>query len=171
MPPNFTLLDLALPDIARLVTAMVQARDAVERQPGGIRKSRPAMNGGPTCLRTLALASAIGALTWPSSQRSIVSLKARDHPCGVQQVRVAGRVFARRPHRLAWCGLPDAPLTQPSRRTGLQQARLALGSLRGALRRADRNGLARRVVDGDVLAISIPRTEAARYARRTTTGV
>jgi hypothetical protein len=25
--------------------------------PGGIRKSRPAMSGGPTCLRTLALAS------------------------------------------------------------------------------------------------------------------
>ena len=35
MPPNFTLLDLALPDIARLVAAMVQARDAVERQSWG----------------------------------------------------------------------------------------------------------------------------------------
>src|SRR5262249_46455376 len=32
MPPNFVLLDAALPDVARLVTAMVQARDAVERQ-------------------------------------------------------------------------------------------------------------------------------------------
>jgi hypothetical protein len=32
MPPNFVLLDVALPDVARLVTAMVQARDAVERQ-------------------------------------------------------------------------------------------------------------------------------------------
>ena len=32
MPPNFTLLDLALPDIARLVAAMVQARDTVERR-------------------------------------------------------------------------------------------------------------------------------------------
>jgi hypothetical protein len=30
MPPNFTLLDLALPDVARLVAAMVQAREAVE---------------------------------------------------------------------------------------------------------------------------------------------
>ena len=30
MPPNFVLLDAALPDVARLVTAMVQARDAVE---------------------------------------------------------------------------------------------------------------------------------------------
>src|SRR5262249_5257217 len=32
MPPNFALLDLALPDVARLVTAMLQARDAVERR-------------------------------------------------------------------------------------------------------------------------------------------
>jgi len=32
MPPNFVLLDAALPDVARLVTALVQARDAVERQ-------------------------------------------------------------------------------------------------------------------------------------------
>jgi hypothetical protein len=32
MPPNFVLLDAALPDVARLVTAMMQARDAVERR-------------------------------------------------------------------------------------------------------------------------------------------
>ena len=32
MSPNFVLLDLALPDVARLVTAMVQARDAVDRR-------------------------------------------------------------------------------------------------------------------------------------------
>jgi hypothetical protein len=31
MPPNFVLLDTTLPQVARLVTAMVQARDAVER--------------------------------------------------------------------------------------------------------------------------------------------
>ena len=30
MPPNFVLLDLTLPDVARLLVAMVQARDAVE---------------------------------------------------------------------------------------------------------------------------------------------
>jgi hypothetical protein len=30
--PNFVLLDAALPDVARLVVAMVQARDAVERR-------------------------------------------------------------------------------------------------------------------------------------------
>jgi hypothetical protein len=29
MPPNFTLLDMSQPDVARLVSAMVQARDAV----------------------------------------------------------------------------------------------------------------------------------------------
>src|SRR5262249_37267914 len=32
MSPNFILLDAAIPDIARLVTAMVQARDAVDRR-------------------------------------------------------------------------------------------------------------------------------------------
>ena len=32
MPLNFVLLDTALPDVARLVAAMVQAHDAVERQ-------------------------------------------------------------------------------------------------------------------------------------------
>ena len=31
MPPNFVLLDVALPDVARLLIAMVQARDAVDR--------------------------------------------------------------------------------------------------------------------------------------------
>jgi hypothetical protein len=30
MRPNFVLLDASLPDVARLVTAMVRARDAVE---------------------------------------------------------------------------------------------------------------------------------------------
>ena len=32
MPPNFVLLDATLPDVARLVAAMVQARDAVDRR-------------------------------------------------------------------------------------------------------------------------------------------
>jgi hypothetical protein len=33
MPPNFVLLDVTLPDVARLVAAMVKARDAVESRP------------------------------------------------------------------------------------------------------------------------------------------
>src|SRR5215472_11750521 len=32
VPPNFILFDASLPDVAKLVTAMVQARDAVERR-------------------------------------------------------------------------------------------------------------------------------------------
>ena len=32
MPPNFTLLDSSLADIASLMAAMLQARDAVERR-------------------------------------------------------------------------------------------------------------------------------------------
>jgi hypothetical protein len=31
MPPNFALLDVSRPEVARLIAAMVQARDAVER--------------------------------------------------------------------------------------------------------------------------------------------
>ena len=30
--PNFTLLDLTLPDVARLIAAIVRARDAVDRR-------------------------------------------------------------------------------------------------------------------------------------------
>jgi hypothetical protein len=32
MPPNFAMLDISQPDVARLVAAMVQARDAVGRR-------------------------------------------------------------------------------------------------------------------------------------------
>jgi len=32
MPPNFTLLDSSVTDIASLMAAMLQARDAVERR-------------------------------------------------------------------------------------------------------------------------------------------
>ena len=32
MPPNFTLLDVSRPEVARLIAAMVQARDAVEHR-------------------------------------------------------------------------------------------------------------------------------------------
>jgi hypothetical protein len=49
MSPNFVLLDAALPDVARLVAAMVEARDAVERR-----------SWSPTCLRTLVLESESG---------------------------------------------------------------------------------------------------------------
>ena len=61
MSPNFVLLDATLPDVARLVAAMLQARDAVEVACGRIRKSRQAKTDGPTCLQTLALASVRGA--------------------------------------------------------------------------------------------------------------
>jgi hypothetical protein len=32
MSPNFAMLDISQPDVARLVAAMVQARDAVDRR-------------------------------------------------------------------------------------------------------------------------------------------
>jgi hypothetical protein len=75
------------------------------------------------------------------SQASVLSARRRaprNHPRCVQQVRLAGCVLARRTDCRPWCGLRDAQPTQPSRRTELQPARLSLGSLRGALRRANR---------------------------------
>src|SRR5215472_8692177 len=57
--PNFVLLNASLPDVARLMAALVQARDAVEhRSWSHTHKSPQAKNGGPTCLPILALASA-----------------------------------------------------------------------------------------------------------------
>src|SRR5215471_3703939 len=50
----------------------------------------------------------------------------------------AGRLFARRPDRHAWCGPSDPQFARPPRCTGLSEARLSLGSLRRSLRRADR---------------------------------
>jgi hypothetical protein len=32
MPPNFALLDVSRPEVAMLIAAMLQARDAVERR-------------------------------------------------------------------------------------------------------------------------------------------
>ena len=51
MSPNFAPLDLSQPEVAILVGAMVQARDAVERRVVVcIRKSRQTKNGGPMSL-------------------------------------------------------------------------------------------------------------------------
>src|SRR6516165_165865 len=105
--PNFTALDMSLPEVATLVAAMVQARDAVSRRSWSHPQATAAHRS--------------------SGQASVLSArrrKARDHTCRLQQVRLAGCVFARRAHRLAWSGLRDAQLTRPSGRTKLQQARL-----------------------------------------------
>jgi hypothetical protein len=46
MSPNFVLLDATLPDVARLVTAMVQARTQSNIGRGRTRKSQRVKNGG-----------------------------------------------------------------------------------------------------------------------------
>src|SRR5262249_8058473 len=58
MPPNFVRLDTTLPDVARLVTAMVQARDAVECRSWSHLSG--ADTGGAYCLLEVNLASGIG---------------------------------------------------------------------------------------------------------------
>jgi hypothetical protein len=61
--PNFALLEMSHPEIASLVAAMLQARDALNAGHGRTPKSPRAKNGGPTCSRTLVLASESGLLT------------------------------------------------------------------------------------------------------------
>jgi hypothetical protein len=109
---------------------------------GRPRKGPRAKNGGPKCSRTLALASAGGTPISPSSKPSIglPTKNARSYLSRAGSM-VGSRVCARRTSRRSWCGLCDAQPTQPSRRTGLQQAGLSMGSLRRALRRTHRNGL------------------------------
>ena len=54
MASNFALLDVSLPDVARLVAAMVQARDAVERRSWAHPQEPTGEECGPMCLQTLA---------------------------------------------------------------------------------------------------------------------
>src|SRR5262249_1727771 len=116
--PNFTALDMSLPEVAALVSAMVQARDAVSRrswshqqEPTGeewwadvladprARKREPRTD--------LAVKQAFYGLADERREIILVACSKCD-----------------RPHRLSWCKLPDAQPTQPSCRTELQQARL-----------------------------------------------
>ena len=57
--PNFTALDMSLPEVATLVAAMVQARDAVSRRSW----SHPQEPMGEPFWQTRALASEGGAPT------------------------------------------------------------------------------------------------------------
>jgi len=115
------LLDISRPDVARLIAAMVQARDAVEHRTW----SHPEPTSDDWWADVLADPRAR-----KRERRTDLAVKqafyrlADEKPRRVQQVRLAGRVLARRADRLAWCGLRDAQPTRPSRRAGLQQAQL-----------------------------------------------
>jgi len=96
MPPNFVLLDAALPDVARLVVAMLQARDAVDRR-SWLHPQEP--TGEEWWADVLADPSRSQARAAHRSRRqaSVLSArlrKTRDHTCRVQQVRLAGGIFA-----------------------------------------------------------------------------
>jgi hypothetical protein len=128
------------PDVARLVAAMVQARDAVERQ-SWWHPQEPTGEAWWADVLADPRARKRERRTDLAVKQAFYRLadeKRENHTCRVQQVRLAGGIFARPPDRLSWCGLRDAQPAQPSRRTELQQARLPLGSLRRSLRRADR---------------------------------
>jgi hypothetical protein len=63
MPPNFVLLDASLPDVARLVAAMVLARDAVDSRSWSHPQEPTGEEWWADGSRTLALASESGART------------------------------------------------------------------------------------------------------------
>jgi hypothetical protein len=134
MPPNFALLDVSRPEVARLIVAMVQARDAVELRTW----SHPQE---PTGEAWWADVLADPRARKRERRTDLAVKKARDDPRRVQQVRLAGRFCARRTDRRPWRGPCDAQFTRPPRRTGLSEARLDVGPLRGALRRAGRGRL------------------------------
>ena len=75
VPPNFVLLDSTRPDIAILVVAMLQARDAVGRRSWSHPQEPTGEEGWADVLADpRALASPSGAPISPSSKRSIGSL-------------------------------------------------------------------------------------------------
>jgi hypothetical protein len=127
------------PEIVRLVVAMLQARDAVEHRSW----SHPQEPTGEEWWADVLAdprARKRERRTDLAVKRAFYRLadeKRETHPRRVQQVRLAGSFCARRPHRLSWCEPFDAQFTRPPRRTGLSEARLDVGPLRGALRRAD----------------------------------
>jgi hypothetical protein len=61
MSPNFILLDAALPNVARLVTAMVQARAAVDCRSWSHPQEPTTEEWWPTCWPILARAGESGA--------------------------------------------------------------------------------------------------------------
>jgi|SRR5262245_10992448 len=134
MASNSVLLDASLSDVARLVAAMVQARDAVERRSWPHPQEPTTKEWWADVLadprarkrerRTdLAVKQALYRLA--DERREIVLVA-----CSKCDWRAA---FSR-DDLIASHG---ADYAMPNRRTELQQARLQLGSVRGPLRRAD----------------------------------
>jgi hypothetical protein len=137
---NFALLDANRPEVARLIAAMLQARDAVEHRSWSHPQEltgeewRADVLADPRARnreRRTDLAVKRAYYRLADEKREIILVA-----CSKCDWRAA--FSPRRSHRLARCRLRDAQLAQPSRRTELRQARLSLGSLRRALRRADR---------------------------------
>ena len=111
-------------------------------------------NGGRTCSPTLVPADKRGG----SHSRGALNIyRLRDEPRSIIMVactvRLEGVVQPRRTDRLARCRLPTAEPTGSYRCAGLSSARLQLGPLRRALRRADRGAamttLTMRMIKGD----------------------
>ena len=163
---NFALLDANRSEVARLIAAMVQARDAVEHRSWShpqestgeewwadvLADPRARKRGRRT---DLAVKRAYYRLADEKREIILVACSKCDWRAAFSRDDLIA---------LAWCGLRDAQPTQPSRRTGLQQTRLSLGSLRGTLRRASRGlTLGRILINRDCSAIADCRKTCADW--------
>jgi hypothetical protein len=74
MPPNFALLDVSRPDVARLVAAMAEARDAVSRRSCSSAGAGRRMTGWPMSSATPARASESNVPVVCRSRRALYAL-------------------------------------------------------------------------------------------------
>ena len=102
MSPNFILLDASLPDVAKLVTAMVQARDAVERRSWTHPEEPTGEEWWADVLADPRARKESGAPIWQSSERSIGSATNGARPSWSPAASAIGG--------LRFCGTTSSPL-------------------------------------------------------------
>jgi hypothetical protein len=136
--PNFGILDVSLLEVGRLVAAMLQARDGVERRSWSHPQEPTTEEWWADVLADPRARIRKRRSSDVVAERTFYRLadELRDTilvACNKCDWRGA---FRRDELIGTWGCLPDAELARTSRRAQLPQGRLALGPLRRALRRA-----------------------------------
>jgi hypothetical protein len=137
--PNFVHLDLTQPDVARLVTAMVQARGAVESRSWSHPQEPTTEEWWADVLADPRARTTKRRSDYTTKQ---AFYRLADEPqdtilvaCSKCDWKAAARRADRRTRGL----LPDAEPAGTPRRSGLSTARITMGSLRRPLCRANRS--------------------------------
>ena len=139
--PNFVLLDANLaPDIARLLIATVQARDAVDRRSWSHPQEPITEELWADVLGSIRAREPRNDVTaTPPSKRAIGSPTSCARSSSSPAVSAIGRqLFGKRSSRPSGRGLCDADFAQRPSCAGLPKDRRSVGPLRCVLRRADR---------------------------------